>query len=97
MFGCGALVALSLFGMLVTTSFLPEGGSLEHLMWTLMFMKVYGKERTRKVLTGGGDPQTFCKRVCLFIQDIALLEPMLVSKQVSTRNLCATMNKSFSP
>jgi len=81
MFGCGALVALSLFGMLVTTSFLPEGGSLEHLMWTLMFMKVYGKERAMSVLAGGVDPQTFRKWVWLFIEAIAHLEPIVVSKQ----------------
>jgi hypothetical protein len=58
MFGCGAIVALSVFSMLVTTCYLPEGGSLEHLLWTLMFMKVYAKERTMSVLAGGVDPKT---------------------------------------
>jgi hypothetical protein len=80
-FGCGALVALTLWGMLLTTDLLPDDGTLEHLLWTLMFMKTYGKQKTLCSLCGGIDPQTLKKWVELFVEAISSLEPMVVSTQ----------------
>jgi hypothetical protein len=80
LFGCGVLVALSLWGLLLTTDLLPEDGTLEHLLWTLMFMKVYAKQKTMCSLCGGIDPQTLKKWTELFIEAISYLEPMVVSE-----------------
>jgi hypothetical protein len=78
MFGCGLLVFLSLWGMLVTTGLLPENGTFDHLLWTLFFLKSYGKERTMASQCGC-DPKTFRLWVWLFIRAIAEMEPMVVS------------------
>jgi hypothetical protein len=60
-FGCVVLAALSLWGMLLTTASLPDGGTLEQLLWTLLFMKTYAKQKTLCSLCGGIDPQTLKK------------------------------------
>jgi hypothetical protein len=77
-FGCGVLVALSLWGLLLTTALLPDDCTLEHLLSTLMFMKTYAKQKTLCSLCGGIDPQTLKKWVKLFIEAISSLEPMVV-------------------
>ena len=77
-FGCGVLVALSLWGLLLTTASLPDGGTLEQLLWTLLFMKTYAKQKTLCSLCGGIDPQTFQKWVKLFVDAISSLEPNVV-------------------
>jgi hypothetical protein len=81
-FGCGVLVALSLWGLLLTTDLLPDGGTIDHLLWTLLFMKTYAKQKTMCSLCGGIDPQTFQKWVSQFIEAISSLEPMVVSTKV---------------
>jgi hypothetical protein len=77
-FGCGVLVALSLWGLLLTTASLPDGGTLEQLLWTLLFMKTYAKQKTLCSLCGGIDPQTLQKWVKLFVEAISSLEPKVV-------------------
>ena len=57
--GCGVLVALTLWGMLLTTDLLLNDGTLQHLLWTLLFMKVHGKQKKMCLLCGGMDPKTF--------------------------------------
>jgi hypothetical protein len=88
LFGCGVLVALSLWGLLLTTDLLPDDGTLEHLLWTLMFMKIYAKQKTLCALCGGTDPQTLKKWVELFVEAISSLEPTLVRKNQHNDSLC---------
>ena len=45
-FGCGAIVAHNIWQLLVDNCLLPDGGCMNHLLWALMLMKVYGKEKT---------------------------------------------------
>ena len=78
-FGCGPLVALALWNLLVTTDLIPLGGTLDHLLWTLMFLKLYTKEGPLCNLAGGVDRKTLSKWVWLFICAIAQLEPSVVS------------------
>ena len=42
-FGCAAVVVLSLWKRLEIASQVPYGGEPKHLLWTLLFMKVYPK------------------------------------------------------
>ena len=42
-FGCAAVVVLSLWRRLAMTSQVPYGEESKHLLWTLLFMKVYPK------------------------------------------------------
>jgi hypothetical protein len=62
------LVALSLWGMLLTTASLPDGGTLEQLLWTLLFIKTYAKQKTMCPLCGGINPKTLQKWVKLFVK-----------------------------
>jgi hypothetical protein len=81
-FGCGVIAFLSLWGLLVTTDSIPTGGTIEHLLWTLMLMKIYGKQRQMCTLASSppAAPETFRKWVWLFIPAIASLEPLVVSE-----------------
>jgi hypothetical protein len=80
-FGCGVLVALALWGMSLTTDLLPDDGTLEHLLWTLLFMKTHNEQKTLCSLCGGADPKQFKNWVELFAEAISYLEPMVVSAQ----------------
>lgn len=81
-FGCGPLVALSAWSLLVKTDYLPEKGTMEQFLWALMCLKIYGKEAVLCNLAGGVDPQTLRHWVWdEFIPALALLEPEVVSTQ----------------
>ena len=47
--------------MLVTMDLLPSDGRLEHILWALMFLKLYTGQKTLCSLAGGVDPETFHK------------------------------------
>jgi len=88
-FGCGALVALQVWSLLFTTGTIPLGGTLMHLLWTLLLLKVYPKSAVLARLCGA-DAKTIRKYVwgeidasaIGFIEAIANLEPLVVSKTV---------------
>lgn len=80
LFGCSWVVAFKLWKLLLSHRLLPNGGSLTHLLWTLMFLKVYPTEDVMKKLTGGTDQKTIRKWVFLFVENISMLEPFLVSR-----------------
>ena len=82
-FGCGCIVATKIYELLVGEDLLPIGGHLEHFLWALMFMKIYGKERNLCTLAGGVDKKTFRKWVWLFVVAIAYLEAEVVSKIIT--------------
>ena len=63
-------------------NYLPEGGTIEHLLWALMFMKIYPKRKAMSVLCGGVDKDTWAKWVFIFLDAIACLEPCVVSPLV---------------
>ena len=78
-FGCSVAVFLSLWSLLGTTDTIPTGGTMTHLLWTLLFLKVYSNAKSLCALVGGVDPETFRKWTWLFIPAIANLEPLVVS------------------
>ena len=99
MFGCGLLVFLSLWSMLETNDLLPDGGTIYHLLWTLMFMKTYAMQTVLCSLAGGVDKDTFMKWTWKFIEAIAMLEASVVRKKtdVIVYYCCLyTYNASFS-
>ena len=57
-FGCGVEIFLTLWLMLVTMSLLPSDDRLEHLLWVLMFLKLYAGQKPLCSLAGGVDPET---------------------------------------
>ena len=76
----GILVCLALWSLHVTIDQIPMGGRTEHLRWSLMFMKTYGKMNELLSLAGGIDNETFQKWMELFIHEISALEVELVSR-----------------
>ena len=79
LFGCGAIVAYTGWEKLLEHSLLPANGYLYHLLWALMLMNVYGKERTICTLAGGVDKKIFRKWTWTFIAAISTLESYVVS------------------
>ena len=78
-FGCMPLVCATLCNHLQVTDLLPEGGAQDHLLWTMMILKVYGEQRQMCTLAGGVNHDTFCKWTWLFLDAIVQLEPLVVS------------------
>jgi hypothetical protein len=94
LFGCGVLVFLSLWELLVTNDAVPDGGTIKHLLWTLMFLKVYAKQATLCSLAGGVDKETYRKWCWLFIEAIAGLESHVVSKHHSSISCFRSINSA---
>jgi hypothetical protein len=90
-------VVLSLWGLwLLTADLLPDDGTLEHLLWTLMFIKIYAKQKIMSSLCGGTlDPQTLKKLVELFVKAVSSLEPILVRKNQHNVRLCLRLSSDL--
>lgn len=78
-FGCGPHVLLDTWKHLVAFELVPDGGTLEHMLWTFIFMKQYPKGQALKMLCGGHDLKTIRYRVRDFIEALAMLESAIVS------------------
>lgn len=82
-FGCGADKALIAWNMLESSDLVPPGGKINHLLWTLFFMKQYPVEGLACGAVGGSkgkiDPKTYRKWVWPFLCALSELEPYVVS------------------
>lgn len=82
-FGCSALVALYTWSLLEQYDFIPPDGQIQHLLWTLFFMKQYPTEGLACAALGGSkgkiDPKTYRKWVHPFMSALSDLEPCVVS------------------
>ena len=82
-FGTSPLIAAVLWNMMVARDIIPTKGEINHLLWTLHFMKAYPKQGVACSMAGGTngaiDPKTHCKYMWPFIHAIAELEPLVVS------------------
>jgi len=79
-FGCGNEVACLVWKLLAQNDLVPNKGTMEHFMWTLLFMNLYAKDNTLASLADGKpDPKTFQKWVWQFIYALAMLETEVVS------------------
>ena len=97
LFGCSASTACNAWELLIKHDLIPEKGNLEHFLWALMQLKVYGKERTMCALAGGVDAKTYRKWTSLFIEAIGSLELFVVSSTSLSLLLknCITSNPIF--
>ena len=82
-FGTYPLVATVLWNTMVARDIIPAEGEINHLLWTLHFMKAYPKQGVACSMAGGKngaiDPKTYRKYMWPFIHAIAELEPFVVS------------------
>ena len=77
MFGTGAGIVLILWNLLQFHDVLPNGGTITHLLWMLLYLKTYAKWKTMKKITNV-DPKTLRKWIQLFLKSVELLEPFVV-------------------
>lgn len=77
-FGCSIDTTVAL-GMLLMNYTDIDKAKVEHLLWALLFMKVYSTESVLCGLVGNPSEKTFCKWTKLIIEQIATLEEFLVS------------------
>ena len=86
-FGTSPLVATVLWNTMVARDIIPTEGEINHLLWTLHFMKAYPKQGVACSMAGGTngaiDPKTHRKYMWPFIHAIAELEPFVVSTIVT--------------
>ena len=78
-FGCSPAVALIIWRKLEVDSLVPENGTLEYLMWALLFMQLYPKKEVMCVLIQVHDSKTYRKRIWSFIEAISDLASEVVS------------------
>lgn len=66
----------------------PQGGSYRHLLWTLMFMKLYATEEVNSIIAQA-DRATFRKWVNIFIDLISRMN------MVCIQNYCIVFVSNF--
>jgi len=81
-FGAGPFVVAKLWTLMTDQDLIPPDGKIEHLMWTLHFLKAYPRQGAVCYTVGGSsgaiDPKTFRKYMWPFIHAMANLESVLV-------------------
>jgi hypothetical protein len=99
MFGTRAEICSLLWDMIEPSDFtMGKGAKSCHLLWALMFLKLYATEATLSALAGGVDEKTFRKWSGRFVSAIADLTPEVVSKHctstdvVVVRSICSNTN-----
>lgn len=80
MFECSAKVVLQLWNMIISNADIQGSPKIAHLLWALMFLKIYSKETVTSRLAGGVDEKTYRKWVWIFVTAIADLEVDVVRK-----------------
>ena len=82
-FGAGPFVVAKLWILMMDQDLIPPDGEIEHLMWTLHFLKAYPRQGAVCSTVGGSsgaiDPKTFRKYMWPFIHAMANLESVVVS------------------
>jgi len=77
-FGTSPFICSLLWAYLEPCSNMPLGVQPVHLLWALMFLKVYATESVHAALAGGVDEKTFRKWSWIFVHGIADLEAGVV-------------------
>jgi len=79
-FGTTPFICSLLWALIQPRTCMPRGYEPKHLMWALLFLKVYATEPVHRRLAGCPDEKTFRKWAWYFIHGIARLENIVVSK-----------------
>lgn len=77
-FGAGVVVILDAWYRMAAQDLIPDGGKFYHLLWALMFMKIYSSESTMCGHAGGVDPKTWRKWIWPFVRGLSDLEYTVV-------------------
>ena len=74
MFGTGPNICAVLWMQITEIMAIPKGGKIVHLLWPLMFLKLYCAEAVLAALAGGVHEQTFRKWAWFFVDAISNLQ-----------------------
>lgn len=80
-FGETPLVCQFIWSFLFQRNYIPEKGCTHHLLWALMFLKLYSNEHVLAASAGVSE-KTFRKWSWRFVKAIAKLKPHLVSLNI---------------
>lgn len=94
LFGIGAIATLAAWYLLRNHDLIPLNGSMVHLLWAMMFLKVYATETVMSRMTHVKDPKTFRHWVWPFISALSDLESRVVSS--FGVNYCEAFSAFFS-
>ena len=78
-FGCSQKVCADIWELLDPKETMPEDLEYKHLLWALMFLKLYTTEAILCALAGGVSKKTFRKWSWLVVNTISYLEADVVS------------------
>ena len=78
-FGASPLTCERLWTLLNPKATMPKGVQPFHLLWGLVFMKVYATEAVHCKIVDSPDEKTFQKWFLLFVREISYLEADVVS------------------
>ena len=84
-FGAPPGICSTLWKKIDPDSTMPNGAQPYHLLWGLMFMKLYCAEAVNAVLAGGVDVKTFRKWSWLFAEAVAVLHSSVVGVLLANR------------
>ena len=84
MFGTSPDICSLLWDLLDPTTTMPNEVRAVHLLWGLMFLKLYASEAVHCAISGGVDEKTFCKWSWFFVSGLADLAPQVVRASVSS-------------
>ena len=88
-FGTSPEICSDLWELLVMADQIPDYAKPEHLLWSLLFLKVYGTEASLTSMVDCPDEKTFRKWVKIFVTGISWLESDIVSEMTHVHNcLC---------
>lgn len=91
MFGTGPDNCARIWAMIDPFASMPAGVQVVHLLWALMFLKLYDSESVLSSLAGGSgeavDEQTFRKWCWLFVGEISHLQYRVVSEHSNGTSL----------
>lgn len=87
-FGTSPFICALLWAMIEPSKTLPRGHHPKHLLWALMFMKIYATEPVHRRLAGNPDEKTFRKWTWLLIHAIEGLDQSVVSIYLLLSSLC---------
>ena len=78
-FGVGAITAITTWYLLEFNHHIPTGGLVMHMIWAMIFIKVYSKEVTMLKMAGIKCGKKFRKWIWPFISGLGDLESQVVS------------------
>lgn len=81
-FGCTWERCTDLWELIKPENVMPKGYKPEHLLWGLLFLKVYTTEAVLTSMVGSPEEKTFRKWSRLFVLKISWLEHSVVSKHI---------------